>query len=225
MVARLRRPLDFLMVSDHAEYIGVFPRLMKGDPELMKTELGKRWGGYLAENNFGLVMMEFVSAIQGAPDRQTLPHSAQKSIWTDVAALADQYNDPGKFTALIGYEWTSMVRNNNLHRVVIFRDDAEMATKVVPFSALDSNDPEDLWQFLADYETEHGGQALAIAHNGNISNGLMFANETLSGEPLTKDYADRRARWEPLYEVTQVKGDGEAHPTLSPTDEFADYET
>jgi hypothetical protein len=222
---KLRRPLDFLMVSDHAEYIGLFPRLVAGDEDMLATELGARWGGYISSGNFGLAMVEFVAAVSGQGNPIQLPHHAKQIIWNDIADLADQHNQPGKFTALIGYEWTSQVNSNNLHRVVIFRDNADTAKKIVPFSALDSNDPEDLWQFLADYENDHGGQVLAIAHNGNISNGMMFASETLSGEPLTRDYADRRARWEPVYEVTQVKGDGEAHPTLSPTDEFADYET
>jgi hypothetical protein len=179
----------------------------------------------MASGNFGMAMGEFVAAVSGAPDPRRLPESAKQIIWNDIADMADAHNQPGKFTALIGYEWTSQVRGNNLHRVVIFRDNADKAKNIVPFSALDSSDPEDLWKFLADYEHDFGGQVLAIAHNGNISNGLMFASETISGEPLTKDYANRRARWEPVYEVTQVKGDGEAHPTLSPTDEFADYET
>jgi hypothetical protein len=121
--------------------------------------------------------------------------------------------------------WTSGPDGNDLHRNVIFRDGKDLADQVVPFSAYDSADPEVLWQWMADYETKTGGKLLAIPHNGNLSNGLMFDDVTLSGQPLTADYAERRQRWEPIYEITQIKGDGEAHPMLSPQDEFADYYT
>ncbi|NND66310.1 MAG: DUF3604 domain-containing protein, partial [Halioglobus sp.] len=119
----------------------------------------------------------------------------------------------------------SMPNGNNLHRNVLFRDGADKTSLVVPFSSIDSGDPEDLWTFLASYEERTGGSVMAIPHNGNVSNGLMFAETTLGGEPLSRDYAERRSRWEPIVEVTQIKGDGEAHPFLSPNDEFADYET
>jgi len=118
-----------------------------------------------------------------------------------------------------------MPGGNNLHRVVIFEDDSEKANQVFPFSALDSEDPEDLWSYLHDYQNTTGGNVLAIAHNGNVSNGLMFLDQDMKGKQFTPAYAKERARWEPLYEVTQMKGDGEAHPLLSPDDEFADYET
>jgi hypothetical protein len=130
------------------------------------------------------------------------------------------------FTAFIGYEWTSGPNGNNLHRNVIFRDGKELADQVVPFSTYDSDDPEALWKWMAQYEQKTGGKLLAIPHNGNLSNGLMFDDVTLTKkEPLTADYARRRQRWEPIYEVTQIKGDGETHPSLSPNDEFADYYT
>mgnify|MGYP000002629367 FL=1 len=221
---RIATPLDFLVVTDHAEFVGVFPKLDKADTELLKTELGRRWYQMYQENKRQEVMMEFVDAIRGSidlkPDRQF-----HQSIWQGITHMAEAQNEPGKFTAFIGYEWTSLIGGNNLHRNIIFRDGADSANQVVPFSSLDSSNPEDLWQWMQNYETKTGGQALAIPHNGNASNGTMFADKTLSGEALTRRYAETRSRWEPLYEVTQVKGDAEAHPTLSPDDGFADFET
>jgi hypothetical protein len=146
-------------------------------------------------------------------------------MWKKEIDAAEKYNQPGRFTAFIGYEWTSMPDGNNLHRNVIFRDGADKASQVVPFSQYDSFDPEDLWKWMQAYEEKTGGRLLAIPHNGNLSNGLMFDDVTYTGKPLTEDYAKRRQKWEPVYEVTQMKGDGEAHPSLSPNDEFADYGT
>ena len=142
-----------------------------------------------------------------------------------MTSIATKYNEPGRFTAFNGFEWTSAPGpGNNLHRVVIFRDGAERANQVLPFSAFDSENPEDLWKYMANYEQKTGGQVLAIPHNGNLSNGRMFALADLMGNPLTRQYAENRARWEPLVEVTQTKGDGETHPYLSTQDEFANFE-
>jgi hypothetical protein len=152
----------------------------------------------------------------------------QRSIWDRAIAAAERFNEPGRFTAFIGFEWTSinnMQNPSNLHRVIIFRDGARRASEVLPFSTFDSPNPEDLWNYLARYEEKTGGSVLAIPHNGNLSNGLMFHINRLNGEPIDKAYAVTRMRWEPIVEVTQIKGDGEAHPKLSPTDEFADYGT
>ena len=149
-----------------------------------------------------------------------------RPMWERVTAAAETHYEPGRFTAFIGYEWTSTPGGNNLHRNIIFRDGKNLADRVLPFSVYDSEDPEDLWKWLAAYEEKTGGRVLALAHNGNLSNGLMFDDVTFTNkDPLTRGYAERRMRWEPLYEVTQMKGDGEAHPSLSPTDEFADFET
>ena len=148
-----------------------------------------------------------------------------RSMWERITAAAEQFNAPGQFTALIGYEWTSSSNGNNLHRNVVFRDGKPKADQVLPFSNYDSTDPEDLWAWMQGYEDKTGGRVLAIPHNGNLSNGMMFDNETMTGKKLNRDYAERRMRWEPLYEVTQMKGDSETHPWLSPNDEFADYGT
>ncbi len=158
------------------------------------------------------------------------PGSAQyASIWEDIARSADQFNDPGQFTAFIGYEWTSVPKGFNLHRNVVLRDDASRATQVVPLTTqppVGTTDPLDLYQWLQDYEDKTGGQALAISHNGNLSNGWMFPmDRTYAGGRVNKEYVTLRAEWEPLYEVTQIKGDGETHSYLSPNDEFADYGT
>ena len=226
MMARLNRPLDFLVVSDHAEYLGLIPNIRKSDPDLLATEWGKRWHDMYLEGKEEAykAAYEIIETI-GNNDQKIKSEKITRSVWEYIASSADKYNDPGKFTAFIGYEWTTMPKGNNLHRVVIFRDGKDKATQILPFSAFDSQDPEDLWKFLASYEETTGGKVLALAHNGNVSNGIMFSDKDFAGKPLTKAYAETRSRWEPLYEVTQIKGDGEAHPLLSPNDEFADYET
>lgn len=224
--AQLRRPLDFLLVADHAEFIGVFPRLMDRDPELLSTSLGREWRALLDETgDLRAVINAWLQRLQATDYEQELSADIRRSIWAEISATADNHNVPGLFTAFVGYEWTSMIEGNNLHRVVLFRDGAERAATLPPYSALDSRDPEQLWAAMERYEEVTGGQVMAIPHNGNVSNGLMFALEAVAGQPLDADYASRRARWEPVYEVTQVKGDGEAHPYLSPDDAFADFET
>jgi uncharacterized protein DUF3604 len=225
MQVQLRQPLDFLVVADHAEYLGGYYRFNVGDPLVVGTKAGQQWAQYLAEGNPNKLIAAFTASMRDPENNYPFPESTRRTIWQDVAQTADEYNRPGQFTALTGYEWTSMIEGNNLHRVVIYKDSADKVGQLPPFSGQDSLDPRDLWQALAQYEAVTGGEVLAIAHNGNLSNGMMFPDKTVDGEPLTAEYAAMRTRWEPLYEVTQVKGDGEAHPFLSPDDEFADYET
>ncbi len=146
-------------------------------------------------------------------------------MWAKLTAAAEKYNEPGRFTAIIGFEWTSMPNGNNLHRNVLFRDGKAKADQIIPISQYDTVDPEKLWEWMGAYEQKTGGKLLAIPHNGNLSNGLMFDDVTLTTKkPLDRQYAEQRMRWEPLYEITQMKGDGETHPGLSPNDEFADFE-
>ncbi len=227
MAVKLVRPLDFLVVSDHAEFLGLTPALRASDPLLLQTDAGRRWHDMMKTGEFEVIYQAAMQAIRAvaAADEVIKNEDFKRSMWEGTAEIADRLNRPGLFTAFIGYEWTSMPSGNNLHRVVIFKDDAERATQVVPFSLFDSEDPEDLWTYMAGYEEKTGGNVLAIPHNGNLSNGIMFAVETMGGEPLTREYAEARMKWEPLYEVTQIKGDGEAHPALSPNDEFADFGT
>jgi len=224
MRVRLKRPLDFLVVSDHAEYLGGYYRYNVDDPMVTETAAGKQWSGYIAEGSPEKMMASFVDSMSEAPTNPPFPDATQSYIWADVARTADEYNVPGLFTAFSGYEWTSMIDGNNLHRVVVYRDAADKVVQRPPFNAQMSRDPRDLWKALEEYEEATGGQVIAIAHNGNLSNGMMFPSESVDGQAIDQGYASLRARWEPVYEVTQVKGDGEAHPTLSPADEFADYE-
>jgi len=219
---QLRRPLDFLLVSDHSEYLGLFPRLTAGDPVLLATETGKRWHGLFANGEGPRVFGEFINALVNNHDALQ-SEEYERSVWDEVIANADRANRPGRFTAFIGYEWSSMPNAANLHRVVVYKDGADVAGKMLPFSSLDGNRPEQLWRFMAEYESHTGGEIFAIPHNSNLSAGLMFALEDSEGNPLTKEYADTRRRWEPLVEATQIKGDSETHPILSPDDEFADY--
>jgi len=222
----LKKPLDFLLVADHAEFVGVFPKLIERDPVFAATGLGKRWIKALDESaNLRTIILEWVALISDPNYEQELTAEFRTDVWKENISFADRHNDPGTFTAMIGYEWTAMINGNNLHRVIVYRDNVDKAGQLPPFSALDSQDPEKLWAFLERYEAKTGGDIMAIPHNGNISNGMMFQLNTVSGEPVSEAWAQTRIKWEPLYEVTQVKGDGEAHPFLSPDDEFADYET
>lgn len=230
---KLIRPLDFLVVADHAEYIGMWNGLRASDPLILENEVGKRWhdwftgaakgsdGGGAAKLHREMAM----AAYNGGKTQLFKSDDFVRSVWEQNCEVADRLNNPGVFTALIGYEWTSMPGWDNLHRVLIFKEDADLAAQVLPFTQFDSYDPEDLWRYMAGYEETTGGNILAIPHNGNASNGLMFALETYTQKPLTPAYAETRARWEPLFEITQVKGDSEAHPALSPDDEFADFRT
>lgn len=226
--ARLIRPLDFLVISDHAENLGLAPMIAESNEDLLRSEYGKKLHDLVKDGKGHDAFMVWITeGMSQGRDIIDNPKMA-KTIWEQSIDFADKYNDPGRFTALIAYEWTSVntpETPSNLHRVVIFKDDADKAKQVVPFSLFDSIDPEDLWDYMEGYESKTGGNILAIAHNGNLSNGLMFANERLNGDPVDKAYAERRIQWEPVYEVTQIKGDGETHPFISPNDEFADYGT
>ncbi|MXO89920.1 DUF3604 domain-containing protein [Altererythrobacter aquaemixtae] len=224
MPARLKRPLDFLAVTDHAENYGLYPGLDAGHPALAGTELEQRWRSVQSIAAEKGLRAAFGSVIRANGPMPELPEKFVRDEWAKSARIADQYNRPGHFTTVIGYEWTGMIKGDNLHRVVLYRDGADQAGKTLPFNAALGNDPEDLWQALESYEAS-GGQGLAIAHNGNVSNGRMFSPKTVSGQAIDARYAEQRQRWEPVYEATQVKGDGETHPSLSPDDPFADFET
>jgi len=227
--ARLQRPLDFLVVTDHAENLGLPIALEEKNPVLQENDWGKKIAETFAPRTEEARLEAYIQwfGAVNTPDGAD-PMAGTKfgsTMWQRITQAAEDHNAPGAFSALIGFEWTSGPDGNNLHRNVIFRDGKDLADKIVPISAYDTADPEVLWQWMADYEKDIGGKLLAIPHNGNLSNGLMFDDATLSGKPLDADYARRRMQWEPVYEITQIKGDGEAHPMLSATDEFADYYT
>ena len=219
---KLNRPLDFLVVADHAENLGLADFIRRSDPIILANETGKRWHDMVKAGKGYDAFLEWLRA--GSNDLINEPRMMQ-SVWERVVANADRYYQPGVFTTFHGFEWTSHPNGNNLHRVVIFRDGGDRTGQVLPYSQYDSVDAEDLWAYMAGYEERTGGRVLSIPHNGNLSNGLMFDVETYSGQPLTEAYARMRIRYEPIAEVTQQKGDGEAHPLLSPDDEFADFET
>jgi hypothetical protein len=229
MKIRMGQPLDFLVVTDHSDAMGAMNEVVKGNPNLLTDPKVRDWhnrinaGGQTALNT----AFEIVQAIANGEIPPVLSEPAfAKSVWQDYLEAAEAYNEPGRFTAVIGYEWTSFPGANNLHRNVIYRDGADLAKRVLPYTTVDSENPEDLWKWLEAYENDTGGRILALAHNGNLSNGIMFPDvNPETNQPITAQYAQTRARWEPLYEVTQIKGDGEAHPKLSTNDEFADYET
>ena len=226
---KLSRPLDFLVIADHSDGYGMFQKILEGDPELMKNDTARRWSDMIREGGESAVAatLEVIDLFsRGEMPFDFNDDTVRSSVWEDVIGAAEENNTPGVFTAFIGYEWTSLVPpGNNLHRVVVYRDGAARATQTLPVVTEDSLDPEDLWAAMTAYEEKTGGKLLAIPHNGNLSNGMMFALVDMQGDPLTRTYAEERIRWEPIYEVTQIKGDGEAHPFLSPNDEFADYET
>ncbi len=231
---RLARPLDFLVIADHSDNMGFFPDLFAANPAILEDPKGKEWYDMIQAGEGMAVALQIIDSFS----RGTFPNKLMywpdgamyRSAWDKTIAAAERYNEPGRFTAFIGYEWTSQVPpGQNLHRVVIYKDGADKASQTVPattYPPQGSTDPEYLWSLLQEYEDKTGGDLLAIAHNGNLSNGLMFPlTNHVDGKPITREYAKTRAMWEPLYEVTQIKGDGEAHPLLSPNDEFADYGT
>ena len=223
---KLIRPLDFLVVADHAEYFGLADLMTRGDPVITEDPVTARWYK-LRQGTQEDGMQAFYEGVDSITSAKNLVENPaiQRTAWDTTLEFAEEYNDPGKFTAMIGYEWSSSPGGNNLHRVVMFRDDADRARQIVPFSAFDSQDPEGLWAFMQGYEDKTGGRVMAFAHNGNWGTGLMFGLERFSGRKLNKEYAETRMRWEPVYEATQIKGDSEAHPFLSPNDEFADFGT
>ena len=232
---KLSRPLDFLVVADHSDNMGFFPRLAAGDPKMLADPTGRKWYDMIqAGGQEGVkAAVEIIQSLT----MNTMPEAlailpgtdVYRAAWEVSVDAAEKYNDPGRYTALHGYEWTSTENGINRHRVVIYRDDADKASVLVPYSTvrpLGSPDERDLWKWMKFYEEKTGGRMLAIAHNGNMSNGRMFpVTDTFTGKKYNRAWAEERIKREPLYEITQIKGDGETHPLLSPNDEFADYET
>jgi hypothetical protein len=230
--AKLSRPLDFLVVSDHAEGLGLMTQVAAGNPAFASDPTLTRWGNALKAG--GKAQQDAMNELVSAQANNKLPPPIKdpkvvapimKSVWQQYTATADKFNEPGRFTAMIGYEWTSVPGGNNLHRNVLFRDGKDKADQILPFSAWQSEDPEKLWAWMDAYEKKTGGRLLAIPHNANLSNGRMFEPVDFSGKALTKDYAERRARFEVLQEMVQTKGASETHPLLSANDEFAAFGT
>jgi hypothetical protein len=228
--AKLSRPLDFLVVSDHAEGLGLMFQVYEGNPAFMQDPVLIGWNKAMKEG--GKAAADAANDVTSRQAQGTLPPAVKdpkvvgpimKTVWMQYLETAEKYNEPGRFTAMIGYEWTSVPGGNNLHRNILFRDNKDKAEQIMPFSAWQSEDPEKLWEWMVKYEQKTGGRMLAIPHNANLSNGRMFEQTDFAGKALTKDYAERRARFEVLQEMMQTKGNSETHPLLSTADEFADF--
>jgi hypothetical protein len=234
---RLARPLDWLAITDHSDGMGMIQDMLAGSPLVISYEQGARWSkgmraGGQAAIEAALDLITTFSQGKVDPDMfATYSPGSRRyaTIWDAVINAAEEFNDPGVFTAFIGFEWTSLYAGANLHRNVIFRDGPDRARQVVPYTTqapVGSTDPLDLYKYLEAYEARTNGATMTFAHNGNLSNGIMFPMDAqYTGRKIDKFYVEQRAKWERMYEVTQIKGDGEAHPFLSPDDEFADYGT
>ena len=218
---QLQTPLDFYMVADHAEYMGVFNQMSNPDSPLSKTELAK--GVNSPDANVRLQtfagILRDMSA--GKRDPQLSDPALARTVWAEIIKAAEANYVPGKFTTFAGFEWTSNPEKRNLHRVVVFRDTKHLPDMVL--SALDSDDPEVLWKWMDDQRAK-GSTLFAVPHNGNASDGLMFDVVKRDGKPIDAAYNKTRNANEPLYEITQIKGTSETHPDLSPKDEFAGFE-
>ncbi len=223
--AKLDRPLDWLAITDHAEYLGVSDQIQTGNPDLLANPVGKHWFDMHKAGGAEAIKTAIEAAFSLQSGKALLKSDKLTAgAWDQATAAAEKFNQPGVFTTLHAFEWTSVPNGSNLHRTVIFRDGIERVKQIVPFSTFDSEDPADLWKYMDGYEKKTGGQVLAIPHNGNMSNGTMYTAETFDRKPMDRAYAEARINHEPLMEATQIKGDGETHPFLSPTDEFANFE-
>jgi len=233
--AKLERPYDFYMITDHSDGMGMITDLIGGAPNIMADPTGRemheafKQGGEVAMRATQELVSHFAQGTLSPALNYQPGNPAYAKVWKELIQAAEDFNNPHQFTTFIAYEWTSLVKGNNLHRNVIFRDGPERVGQVVPYTTtppIGSPNPRDLWAWMQDYESKTGGNVTAIPHNGNLSNGMMFAlqDDFNDGAPLDMEYAQTRQKWERLYEVTQLKGDGETHPLLSNEDEFADYE-
>lgn len=228
--ARLARPLDFLVIADHSEGLGATKALFDTPRDQISDPLFLRWRDWMHEGVEGsLRAMSEMLGIAAASEESSKVRAyfndpeREKSIWLDHLRTVERYNEPGKFTAFMGFEYTLMDRGNNMHRNVIFRDGYDKVSTVMPARPARRIVPDALWDYMDAYEQSTGGKVLAIPHNANLSNGLMFELTQPGGGPMSADYARRRAAHEPVVEITQIKGDSESHPFLSPNDEFAAF--
>lgn len=242
---RIGTPLDFLVVSDHAEFFGgirdiYFEGIQDPDPNIIERLVywyNERLIRSAIDEGRGPEYFRDLLPAFGDPREAAAkwredvgavaPPGAELSAsnaWNRLRRIADAHNRPGEFSALIGWEWSSNPGGANLHRVVFTDASGEAAASFMPFASTDSPYPEDLWAWLDRTQNETGVRFISIPHNSNISRGFMFPETTLEGEPINAEYASARLRWEPVAEITQIKGDSETHPDLSPDDPFADFE-
>ncbi|UQY80281.1 DUF3604 domain-containing protein [Candidatus Hepatincola sp. Av] len=223
-----KRALDFGMVSDHAEYMGLLQQISKNSPDIRKSKMGKKFieqwnsGNYKEKRTLYWTLMDSVN--KNKPYSELFTKAIRQPVWNKIINAAEKYNEPGKFTTFVAWEWSSLPNGANLHRVIIMKDKGSKAKQFLPYSSFDSDKPEDLWKFLETTTKKYGVSMLAIPHNSNLSNGLMFSEKDSYGHPIDVQYAKTRMKWEPVVEITQMKGDSETSPDVSPNDEFANYE-
>jgi hypothetical protein len=226
--AQLHRPYDWFMVTDHSDGMGVINEIVAGNPEMMSDPTLKRWSQAIVQGGEAAAAAKselIVLQSTGKLPKQVMDPKWMVSAWEKTIDAAEKYNQPGKFSTFIAFEWTvNADGGDNLHRNVIFRDGADRTRQIRPLTTFETQDPMKLWEWMLAYEQETGGQVLAIPHNGNMSNGRMFEEKQFDGSPMTREWAEMRARYEPLFEVTQIKGQSESHPSLSPNDEFASWD-
>ncbi|MFV8820007.1 DUF3604 domain-containing protein [Haliea sp. E17] len=227
--AQISKPYDWFLVSDHSDGMGTINQIIDGNPEMLANPIIKGWSEALnsgdearaAAAKSELIIMQSEERL---PPEVTDP-KWMKTAWEKTVEAAEKYYQPGEFTTFIAYEWTvNADGGNNLHRNVIFRDGADRGLQVLPLTTFQTQDPADLWAWMAAYEEKTGGRMLAIPHNGNMSNGRMFEEQQFDGSPMTREWAEQRQRYERSYELTQYKGQSESHPALSPEDEFSDWD-
>lgn len=227
--AQLERPYDWFMVTDHSDGMGTINQIIDGNPEMMESDTLARWREALTSGDEARAAAAkselIVMQSEGRLPEQITDPKWMVSAWEKTIEAAEKYNQPGTFTTFIAYEWTvNADGGNNLHRNVIYRDGGDLAGTRLPLTTFETQDPEKLWEWMASYEEQTGGRLLAIPHNGNMSNGRMFEEQRFDGSPMTAEWAEQRQKFERLYEVTQIKGQSESHPFLSPDDEFADWD-
>jgi len=227
--AKLHRPYDWFMVTDHSDGMGTINEIVAGNAEMLAVPMIKGWYEALnsgSEEQAAKAKSELIVAQStGTLPQIIMDPKWMVSAWEKTIDAAEKYYEPGKFTTFIAYEWTvNADGGDNLHRNVIFRDGADRALKIIPLTTFQTQDPEKLWEWMSSYESNTGGRVLAIPHNGNMSNGRMFEEQRFDGSPMTPQWAQQREKYERLYEVTQIKGQSESHPLLSPEDEFADWD-
>ncbi|WP_338733553.1 DUF3604 domain-containing protein [Mangrovimonas cancribranchiae] len=219
---QIKVPLDWYVVADHSEFMGALPLMADSSSPASKHPLAADVTGDDAKKSFDAYTKILDDISNGRNDSILGNLELQKDVWNKIIDITDKHNHPGKFTTFAGYEWTSNPKWRNLHRIVLFKDTKHVAE--VPFSAIDSDVPEKLWAWM-DKQRAQGNELLAVPHNGNASDGLMFpVEESYGGSKIGKAYSETRMRNEPVYEITQIKGTSETHPALSPNDEFANFE-
>ena len=234
--ASIRTPLDFIMIADHAEDLGAFAALSSTKSIIEDQKVAEQLLDQLKKlpkpselvnaenkNKFKSLQNELIQSKGLKQTKFNLSQEFKRDIWSEVINEAERHYQPGKFTTFVGYEY-SATEGGMAHRNVMFSGSPKQTGSIIPFSALESQDPEDLWKFLTKYKEESGDDVITIPHNTNLSNGQFFKNETFKNTPFSYDYLQVRTEFEPIIEVTQFKGDSETHPLISPDDSYANFE-